>query len=79
MKLKKRMILFGTACILNTMAVGCGSAIESTVKTEEAQSGEILPEEETGTPFHGECPDTGRIFHGGCSGSRRRTPDCRGR
>ena len=43
------MILFGTVCILNTMAVGCGSAIESTVKTEEAQSGEILPEEETDT------------------------------
>lgn len=47
MKLKKRMILFGIACILNTMAVGCGAATEPTVKTEEALSGEILPEEET--------------------------------
>ena len=49
MKLKKLMILFSTVCILNTMAVGCGSATESTVKTEEARSGEILPEEETDT------------------------------
>ena len=39
MKLKKLMILFGTVCILNTMAVGCGSATESAVKTEEARSG----------------------------------------
>lgn len=45
MKLKKLMILFGTVCMLNIMAVGCGSAAESTVKTEEARSGEILPEE----------------------------------
>lgn len=43
MKLKKLMILFSTVCILNTMAVGCGSATESTVKTEETRSGEILP------------------------------------
>ena len=50
MKLKKLMILFGTVCMLNTMAVGCGSATEPTVKTEEARSGEILPEEETDTP-----------------------------
>lgn len=50
MKLKKLMILFGTVCMLNTMAVGCGSATESTVKTEEARSGEILQEEETDTP-----------------------------
>ena len=47
MKLKKLMILFGTVCILNTMAAGCGSAAEPTVKTKEAQSGEILPEEAT--------------------------------
>ena len=47
MKLKKRIILFGTVCILNTMAIGCGSATEPTVKTEETQSDEILPEEET--------------------------------
>lgn len=47
MKLKKRIILFGTVCILNTMAIGCGSATEATVKTEETQSDEILPEEET--------------------------------
>lgn len=33
------------------MAVGCGSATESNVKTEEARSGEILPEEETDTPL----------------------------
>lgn len=47
MKLKKRIILFGTVCILNTMAIGCSSATEATVKTEETQSDEILPEEET--------------------------------
>ena len=47
MKLKKLMILFSTVCMLNTMAVGCGSATESAVKTEEARSGEILPEEES--------------------------------
>ena len=29
------------------MTVGCGSATEPTVKTEEARSGEILPEEES--------------------------------
>ena len=58
MKLKKLMILFGTVCMLNTMAVGCGSAIESTVKTEEARSGEILPEEETDTPSKDNDKDT---------------------
>lgn len=58
MKLKKLMILFGTVCILNTMAVGCGSTIESTVKTEEAPSGEILPEEETDTPSKDNDKDT---------------------
>ena len=47
MKLKKAMILFGTVCILSTMIVGCGSGSESAVKTEETQSDEILPEEET--------------------------------
>lgn len=58
MKLKKIMILFGTVCMLNTMAVGCGSATESTVKTEEARSGEILPEEETDTPSKENDKDT---------------------
>ena len=58
MKLKKLMILFGTVCILNTMAVGCGSATESAVKTEEARSGEILPEEETDTPLKDNGKDT---------------------
>ncbi len=42
-KTKKLLILFGTVCILNTMAIGCGSATESAVKTEEAWAGEILP------------------------------------
>ena len=58
MKLKKLMILFGTVCMLNTMAVGCGSATESAVKTEEARSGEILPEEETDTPSKDNDKDT---------------------
>lgn len=58
MKLKKLMILFGTVCMLNTMAVGCGSATKSTVKTEEARSGEILPEEETDTPSKDNDKDT---------------------
>ena len=58
MKLKKLMILFGTVCILNTMAAGCGSAAEPTVKTKEAQSGEILPEEETNTPLKDNDKDT---------------------
>lgn len=58
MKLKKLMILFGTVCILNTMAVGCGSATEPTVKTEEARSGEILPEEETDMPLKDNNKDT---------------------
>lgn len=58
MKLKKLMILFGAVCMLNTMAVGCGSATESTVKTEEARSGEILPEEETDTPSKDNDKDT---------------------
>ena len=47
MKLKKAMIVFGTVCILSTMITGCGSGSESTVKTEETQSDEILPKEET--------------------------------
>ena len=47
MKLKKRIILFGTVCILNIAAVGCGSVAETAVKTEETQSDEILPKEET--------------------------------
>ena len=58
MKLKKLMILFSTVCMLNTMAVGCGSATESAVKTEEARSGEILPEEETDTPSKDNDKDT---------------------
>ncbi len=58
MKLKKAILLFGTVCILNTMAVGCGSATEPTVKTKEAQSGEILPEEETNTPLKDNDKDT---------------------
>ena len=58
MKLKKAILLFGTVCILNTMAVGCGSATEPTVKTKEAQSGEILPEEETDTPLKDNDKDT---------------------
>ncbi len=33
------------------MTVGCGFATEPNVKTEEARSGEILPEEETDTPL----------------------------
>ena len=45
MKIKKAMILFGAACILNTMVIGCGSAAETAVKTEETQPDEILPEE----------------------------------
>ena len=47
MKLKKAMILFGAACILNIVTVGCGSVVETAVKTEETQPDEILPEEET--------------------------------
>ena len=47
MKLKKPMILFGAACILNIVTVGCGSVVETAVKTEETQPDEILPEEET--------------------------------
>lgn len=40
------------------MAVGCGSATEPAVKTEEARSGEILPEEETNTPLKDNDKDT---------------------
>ena len=40
------------------MAVGCGFATEPNVKTEEAQSGEILPEEETDTPLKDNDKDT---------------------
>ena len=43
MKLKKIMILLGTACILNTVVTGCGSG--SAAKTEENQTGEALSEE----------------------------------
>ena len=43
MKLKKIMILLGTACILNTIVTGCGSG--SAAKTEENQTGEALSEE----------------------------------
>ena len=58
MKLKKAILLFGAVCILNIAAVGCGSATEPTVKTKEAQSGEILPEEETNTPLKDNDKDT---------------------
>jgi len=58
MKLKKAMIVFGTVCILSTMITGCGSGSESTVKTEETQSDEILPEEETDTPLKDNGKDT---------------------
>ena len=58
MKLKKAILLFGTVCILNIAAVGCGSVAETAVKTEEAQSGEILPEEETDTPLKDNDKDT---------------------
>ena len=40
------------------MTVGCGFATEPNVKTEEAQSGEILPEEETDTPLKDNGKDT---------------------
>ena len=43
MKLKKIMILLGTACILNTIVTGCGSG--SAAKTEENQTGDALSEE----------------------------------
>ena len=58
MKLKKAILLFGAVCILNIAAVGCGSVAETAVKTEEAQSGEILPEEETDTPLKDNDKDT---------------------
>ena len=58
MKLKKAILLFGAVCILNIAAVGCGSVAETAVKTEEAQSGEILPEEETNTPLKDNDKDT---------------------
>ena len=45
MKLKKAMIIFGTACILNTIVTGCGSGSESAAKTEENQISEVLSEE----------------------------------
>ena len=45
MKLKKIMIVFGTVCILNMLAVGCGSNSESAAKTEENQVSEALSEE----------------------------------
>ena len=40
------------------MTVGCGFATEPNVKTEEARSGEILPEEETDTPLKDNGKDT---------------------
>lgn len=40
------------------MTVGCGFATEPNVKTEEARSGEILPEEETDTPLKDNDKDT---------------------
>ena len=40
------------------MTVGCGFATEPNVKTEEAQSGEILLEEETDTPLKDNGKDT---------------------
>ena len=43
---------------MNIAAVGCGSVAETAVKTEEAQSGEILPEEETDTPLKDNDKDT---------------------
>ena len=58
MKLKKAILLFGAVCILNIAAVGCGSVAETAVKTEEAQSGEIFPEEETETPLKDNDKDT---------------------
>jgi len=39
MKLKKAMILFGTVCMLNIMAAGCGSGSESIAKTVGNQTG----------------------------------------
>lgn len=46
------MILFGVVCILNTMTIGCGSATETAVKTEETQSDEILSEDGTDVPLN---------------------------
>ena len=40
------------------MTVGWGFATEPNVKTEEARSGEILPEEETDTPLKDNGKDT---------------------
>lgn len=40
------------------MTVGCGFATEPNVKTEEARSGEILPEEETDTQLKDNGKDT---------------------
>ncbi|GFH92093.1 hypothetical protein IMSAGC002_03358 [Lachnospiraceae bacterium] len=40
------------------MTVGCGFATEPNVKTEEARSSEILPEEETDTPLKDNGKDT---------------------
>ena len=45
MKLKKAILLFGAVCILNIVAVGCGSVAETAVKTEGTQPDDILPEE----------------------------------
>ena len=50
MKLKKAMIIFGTACILNTIVTGCGSGSESAAKTEENQISEVLSEESNNAP-----------------------------
>lgn len=46
------MILFGVVCILNTMTIGCGSATETAVKTEETQSDEIMSEDGTDVPLN---------------------------
>ncbi len=45
MKLKKVMVWFGTVCMLNVLAVGCGANSESVAKTEEAKTDEGLSEE----------------------------------
>lgn len=57
MKLKKAILLFGAACILNIVAVGCGSVAETAVKTEETQPVEILAEEGSGVPIKDDDKD----------------------
>ena len=58
MKLKKAMLLFGAVCILNIVAVGCGSVAETAVKTEETQPDDILPEEGSDVPVKDDDKDT---------------------